>query len=50
MQGTRTCVKRVFAKLLRQLHEVTFNKLDLIVQVSSLGVSASAANLEVVII
>lgn len=50
MQGMRTCVKRIFAELLRQLHEVTFDKLDLILQVSILGVSAGAANLEVVVV
>src|SRR6266566_499513 len=42
----RTRVKRVFAKLFRELHKVTFDKLDLILQTSSLGVPTRTANLE----
>jgi hypothetical protein len=49
-QRRRTCIEGVFAKLLRKLHEVTLHELDLILQVSSLGIPASAADLEVVII
>jgi hypothetical protein len=46
----RTRVKRVFAKLFRQLHKVTFDKLDLILQTSSLGVPTRAANLEFIVV
>src|SRR6267154_4116612 len=49
-KGRRTRVERVFAKLFRELHKVTFDKLDLILQTSSLGVPTRTANLEFIII
>jgi hypothetical protein len=49
-KGRRTRVKRIFPELFRELHKVTLDKLDLILQTSSLGVPTRAANLECVVV
>jgi len=47
---THTCVKGIFAKLLRKLHEVALDKLDLIFEASILGFPTCAADLEGVVV
>jgi len=49
-KARRTCIKRIFAELFRELHKVTFNKSDLFLQACSLGVPASAADLEFIVV
>ena len=49
-QETHTRVKRIFAKLLRKLHKVTLDKLDLIFEASFLGVPTSTADLELIVV
>ena len=49
-RDTHTCVKGIFAKLFRKLHEVTLDKLDLFFEASVLGVPTSAADLELVVV
>jgi len=45
-----TCVEDIFTKLLRKLHEVALDKLDLVLQPSSLGIPMGAAELEFVVV
>ena len=46
----RTCVKGIFTKLLRKLHEVALDKLDLVLQPSSFGIPMGAADLELIVV